>query len=100
MPLLILNGAMRKMSRNIMGVFVVMRRFALLFIVGSCILIFGCGKSPLTWSAESKSPDGKMIATAKTFDESGPGTDFIQTTVFLNRTTNKNAPTMILQAIS
>ena len=31
-----------------------------------------------------------------TLNESGPGTDFVQTTVFLNWTKNKNPTTMIL----
>jgi len=96
MPQLILNGAaMRRMNRAGIGIFDVMRKFVLLLVVVTCVLASGC-KAPLTWSAESRSSDGKMIATAKTVDESGPGTDFIQTTVYLNWATNKNPPTMIL----
>jgi len=64
-------------------------------IVVISVVVSGC-KAPTTWSAESRSSDGKMIATAKTLDESGPGTNFVQTTVFLNWAANKNAPTMIL----
>jgi hypothetical protein len=37
-----------------------------------------------------------MIATAKTFNNAGPGTNFVQTTVYLNWTANQNSPTMIL----
>ena len=93
---LIRNGAaMRWVSRARIGTFNVMRKIVMLLIVISCVLASGC-KEPITWSAESRSPDGKMIATAKTDDESGPGTDFIQTTVYLNWVTNKNPPTMIL----
>lgn len=86
---------MRRMNVNGMGIFNAMRRIVLLLIVLSCVLTSGC-KAPITWSAESRSSDGKMIATAKTVDDSGPGTDFIQTTVYLNWATNKNPPTMIL----
>lgn len=73
-----------------------MRKFVLLFTVSICILTAGCKKAPPTWSAESKSPDGKLIATAKTYEQSGFGTGWVQTTVYLNWATNKNPPAMIL----
>ena len=75
------------MNVNGMGIFNAMRRTVLLLIVLNCVLTSGC-KAPITWSAESRSSDGKMIATAKTVDNSGPGTDFIQTTVYLNWATD------------
>jgi hypothetical protein len=68
-------------------------RVLLLMVI--CIVV-GCKNSQNVWSVQVKSPDGKMVATAKTSDESGPGTDFVQTTVYLNWTSNKNSPTMIL----
>jgi hypothetical protein len=96
MPRMILNGvAMRRMNGTGISIFDVMCKIILLFVVVTCVLASGC-KAPITWSAESRSSDGKMIATAKTVDDSGPGTDFIQTTVYLNWVTNKNPPIMIL----
>ena len=77
------------------NVFDVVQGLVVLFVVAACIFLSGCRVAP-SWSAEAKSPDGKMIATAKTIDDSGPGTDFVQTTVYLNWSTNKNSPTMIL----
>jgi hypothetical protein len=66
-----------------------------LIVVGICVLISGCKASP-TWSAESRSPDGKMIATAETFEQSGFGTGWVQTTVYLNWTTGSQPKTLIL----
>lgn len=96
MPRLILNGtAMRLVNWIEIGIFDVMRKMVLLLVVVTCVLASGC-KAPITWSAESRSSDGKMIATAKTTDESGPGTDFIQTTVYLNWTKGSQPPMLIL----
>lgn len=86
---------MRVPNKACADVFDVVHRFVLLFVMGACVFLSACKVAP-SWSAESKSPDGKMMATAKTIDDSGPGTDFMQTTVYLNWVTNKNSPTMIL----
>jgi hypothetical protein len=99
MPQLILNGAgMRQMNWTGIGIFDVMRRVVLLMIVLTCVLVSGC-KAPITWSAESRSPDGKMVTTAETDDESGPGTDSIQTTVYLNWASGSQ-PKMLILAFS
>jgi hypothetical protein len=37
----------------------------LLPMFGACFLIFGCQNSQTIWSAESRSPDGKVVATAR-----------------------------------
>src|SRR2546425_3361784 len=37
----------------------------LLLTVGACVFMSGCKGSETTWSAEARSPDGKMIATAR-----------------------------------
>ena len=81
-----------KASANVLDV---VHGLILLFAIGACMFLAGCKTVP-SWSAESQSPDGKMFATARTIDDSGPGTDFIQTTVYLNWKTNKNSPAMIL----
>jgi hypothetical protein len=66
-----------------------------LIIIGFCVLVSGCD-SPTTWSSESRSPDGKMIATARTDQTSGIGTGNPGTFVFLNWTTGSQSPTIIL----
>lgn len=70
----------------------------LLVIVSACTWMSGCKASP-TWSAESRSPDGKMIATASTFEQSGFGTGWVQTTVYLNWTKGAQ-PKMLILAFS
>ena len=75
---------MRRMNRAGMVIFDTMHKFVLhVVVVGACVLASGC-KAPPTWSAESRSPDGKLIATAKTFENSGFGTGGIWTGVYLN----------------
>jgi hypothetical protein len=46
--------------------------------------LFGCRGSDTTWSAEARSPDGKVLATASTVEQSGFGTGAITTTVYLS----------------
>lgn len=83
MPQLILNGAVRK--------------FVLLFAVGVCVLASGCKGSQTIWSAEAKSPDGKMIATVKAFANGGFGISGAPATfVNLNWTTGSQKPVQIL----
>lgn len=74
------------------------RKAILLLVVGVCVSASGC-KAPPTWSAEARSPDGKMIATASTFEQSGFGTGWVQTTVYLNWTKGSQ-PKMLVLAFS
>lgn len=67
----------------------------LLIAVGVCVFMSACKAAP-TWSAEARSPDGKMIATASTFEQSGFGTGWVQTSVYLNWTTGSQPATLIL----
>ena len=83
------------MHKALTGYFDAVRGLIVVIAFGVYVLLSGCKAAP-SWSAESKSPDGKLIATVKTIDDSGPGTNFIQTTAYLNWVTNKNSPTMIL----
>ena len=39
------------------------RESVLFFAVGVCILVSGCRSSKTIWSAESHSPDGKVVAS-------------------------------------
>ena len=60
------------------------------------VLMSGCKASP-TWSAEARSPDGKMVATAETFANGGfvaPGPP--ATLVYLNWTAGSQPKTLIL----
>lgn len=82
---------MRKTGTNSPPVLTVM----LLLIAGAFALVSGCRTKP-GWTAEAQSPDGKMIATARTFENGGFGTDFTATTVDLNFTKGKQSPMEIL----
>jgi hypothetical protein len=66
------------------------RNAILLLSVALCIPILACNGSKPHWTAESTSPDGHWIATARTFIQSGFGTGYIGTDVYLN---GKNAST-------
>jgi hypothetical protein len=81
----------------------------LLFAIGSSALLSGCAKffakalvhgtgsgEKTTWSAEVDSPDRKMVATARTVEQSGFGTGFKGTSVYLNWTTGSQSPMPIL----
>jgi hypothetical protein len=66
-------------------------------ILGLCFLIAGCRGSETIWSATALSPDGKMIATARTVAQSGFGTGYIDTIVYLNWTEGSQSPMEILE---
>lgn len=42
--------------------------------IGVCVLLVGCGSTSIVWSMESKSPDGTLIAQARTSASGGFGT--------------------------
>lgn len=77
------------------------RRKAILFIIiiiGACVLGSGCkGASETIWSAETPSPDGSRLASARTVANSGFGTGYIWTAVYLNSAKSSQPPTAILQ---
>jgi hypothetical protein len=74
---------------------VILKAF-LLLISGACGITAGCKGSQTIWSAEARSPDGKMIATARTVAQSGFGTGYIGTIVHLNWTKGSQPPQEIL----
>jgi hypothetical protein len=86
-----LRGIMKPWIGRISAFF----RATSLIIFGVCVFVSGC-KFPPSWSAEARSPDGKMIATAKTFENSGFGTGGGGTVVYLNWTTGSQLPMEIL----
>jgi len=64
-------------------------------ILGTLFLFCGCKAAPI-WSAESRSPDGKMVATAEAFTNGGfaaPGPT--TTLVYLKETTGSQKPMLI-----
>jgi hypothetical protein len=67
-------------------------------ILGFCLLQSGCkGEGSETiWSAEARSPGGNMLASARTVANSGFGTGYIWTAVYLNSTQGSQPPTQIL----
>jgi hypothetical protein len=56
----------------------------------------GCDGPRTVWSAESRSPDGKMIAHAWTVQPSGIGTGNPGTFVDLNWRSGSQSPTLVL----
>lgn len=94
--------AIKRLSKPISSA----RGGALLIALSICISVLGCkglilrlglDASPRTaWSAESRSPDGKMVATARAEETSGIGTGNPGTSVYLNWTTGSQPPTIIL----
>jgi hypothetical protein len=69
-----------------------------LVIFGASLLLSGCGGSQTIWSAESKSPDGMVIATARAVSRN-KGLSIIsgvETNVYMNWATDKRPPTLIL----
>lgn len=57
---------------------------------------FGCDGPKTTLSAQSRSPDDKIIATAYTIQTSGIGTGDPGTRVYLNWTTGSQPATIVL----
>jgi hypothetical protein len=73
-----------------------MCKVILLLTLGLCFFLHGCEKDPPISSAESKSPDGKLVATAHTFANSGFGGGPPTTFVYPNWVTGSQSPTLIL----
>lgn len=59
--------------------------FTSTLILGACLS--SCGTSTeTTWSSEAVSPDGNWTATATTEGTSGPGNNYLGTSVYLKKT--------------
>ncbi|MFI5116012.1 MAG: hypothetical protein ACHP8B_04865 [Terriglobales bacterium] len=67
----------------------------LVLTLGLCVFLSAC-KAPPVSSAESKSPDGRLVATAHTFANSGLGGGPPTTFVYLNWATGSRPPVLIL----
>lgn len=70
-------------------------RDRIVLVLGLCVFLLSC-KAPPVSSAESRSPDVKMIATAHTFANSGFGGSPPTTFVYLNWAKASQPPTLIL----
>ena len=74
-------------------------RLILFLTISIYVFISGC-KQETIWSTESRSPDGKITATARAVGGNGFGTGGgIHTFAYLNWTADSQAPTMILDLI-
>lgn len=72
-------------------------RLVLLLAMAEVLVTFGCNGSETVWSAQVPSPDGTIIATARTTENSGFGTGGVWTAVYLNWTKGRQQPTEILE---
>jgi hypothetical protein len=66
----------------------------LIFVV--CIWAFGCRDVRTIWSMQSKSPDGKWLASAQTEQHGGPGNAGLQTLVYIKPTDGSASPELVL----
>src|SRR5262245_41672596 len=67
-----------------------------LLLLLSAAVLLGCDGPRTAWSKESRSPDGKLIATGFAEEASGIGTGNPGTFVYLNSTAGSQSPTPIL----
>jgi hypothetical protein len=70
--------------------------FKALVIIGASVSVSGCDGPKVSWSAETRSPDGKMVAHARTIEPSGIGTGDFGTFVDLNWTAGSQPSTVVL----
>ena len=84
-------------NKPVAGGFPSLRKAASVLIFGVCVVVSGCKGSEKIWSAEARSPDGNMLASARTVAQSGFGTGYIGTVVYLNRVKRSQPPMEILQ---
>jgi hypothetical protein len=69
-----------------------------LLIFGTCLCLSGCRSSHTIWSSEARSPDGKLVASARTVVRN-PGLAIISgvdTDVYLNWSKDSRSPMLIL----
>ncbi len=78
------------------GGFASIQRATSLLVFGLCLLASGCKGSETIWSAEAKSPDGTMVASARTVAQSGFGTGYVGTIVYLSWAKGSQRPMEIL----
>jgi hypothetical protein len=60
------------------------------------VLVCGCQDVRTVWSAEARSPDGNLLASASTLAHYGPGTAGAESSVYLKHIHDSSAPLLIL----
>lgn len=73
------------------------QRVAWLTVILLCALACGCRDSATIWSGESRSPDGRWMAAARTEQYGGPGTAGIQSFVSLRQLGGRQDSVVVLQ---
>ena len=68
-----------------------------LLIIGACGFASGCRNYDVVWSAESRSPDGYWLATAREEQGEGFGNAFDTTSVYLKRINSSQPPIEVLE---
>jgi hypothetical protein len=68
-----------------------------LAIIGVCALISGCRNSDVMWSAESRSPDGYWLATAREERGGGFGNAYDSASVYVKQIKSSRHPVEILE---
>jgi hypothetical protein len=68
-----------------------------LIIIAVCTLLSGCRDYDVIWSAESLSPDGYWLATAREEQGGGFGNAYDSTSVYLKWTNSSRPPMEILE---
>jgi hypothetical protein len=68
----------------------------LLLLFSACLALSACEGPVTAWSAESRSPDGRWIATAEAIETNGIGVGDPGTFVSLNWTSGGQVPRLIL----
>ena len=68
----------------------------LLLLFSACLALSACEGPRTAWSAESRSPDGRWIATAQAVETNGIGIGDPGTFVSLNWTSGSQPPRLIL----
>lgn len=72
-------------------------KFVLLLLAAFGALSIGCKSgSQAIWHSESRSPDGQWLASAQTVAQSGFGTGYIGTKVYLNWTKGSQSAVQVL----
>jgi hypothetical protein len=73
-------------------------KVAVMFLIcGICSAVLGCRGSQTIWSTESRSPDGKMVATAQAYANGGFGISGTpETFVYLNWATGSQKAMEVL----
>jgi hypothetical protein len=72
-----------------------MRHIVGLAILGS-LFLSSCGDYATIWSTQLKSPAGRLVASAETIQNGGPGTAYVDTEVYLKQPGSSQQPVLVL----